>query len=317
MTSTTRTQRRYDHRLRKLVCKAKNVDVAVRHGVRRSTARGWLAPMPTAVVTLHALNQDAFRLQQEVIALRRRADGLVALLRLMVLLLKLSGSSLCRVQILEGASILRLLQTIVRARAHFSLRAVLCIIGLSQARYHAWKDEPVCGLIDRPCCPRRSPQQLTFDEVNAIHDMVTSDQYWHVPTDRLACLAQRLRKAFASPSMWRRLVRIHRWRRPRQRVHPAKPKVGIRASRPNEIWHVDTTLIRWLDGSRVYVRAVIDNFSRRVLAWNVRGSFLLELTATLLRDAVRNSPRPACPPLWPKAAVRTSIPTLTNSCSRA
>jgi hypothetical protein len=25
-------------------------------------------------------------------------------------------------------------------------------------------------------------------------------------------------------------------------VHPAKPKIGIRASRPNEIWHVDTTL---------------------------------------------------------------------------
>src|SRR4051812_47665000 len=55
--------------------------------------------------------------------------------------------------------------------------------------------------------------------------------------------------------------------RPRQRVHPVKPKVGIRAARANEIWHIDTTVIRLLDGSRVYLRAVIDNFSRRILAW--------------------------------------------------
>lgn len=74
---------------------------------------------------------------------------------------------------------------------------------------------------------------------------------------------------YCPPSTWLRLVRLHRWRRPRQRVHPAQPKVGIRAARPNEIWHIDTTLIRLLDGSRVYVRAVSDNFSRRILAWNV------------------------------------------------
>ena len=43
---------------------------------------------------------------------------------------------------------------------------------------------------------------------------------------------------FASPSTWYRLIRIHNWRRPRKRIHPAKPKVGIRASHPNEIWHV-------------------------------------------------------------------------------
>ena len=32
--------------------------------------------------------------------------------------------------------------------------------------------------------------------------------------------------------------------------------------------HIDT-IIRLLDGTRVYPRAVIDNFSRRILAWRV------------------------------------------------
>lgn len=90
---------------------------------------------------------------------------------------------------------------------------------------------------------------------------------------------------FASPTTWYRLVRVHKWRRPRNRVHPAKPKVGIRASHANEIWHVDTTLIRLLDGSRAYLHAVVDNFSRRILAWRVAEAFHPGVTAHLLLDA--------------------------------
>jgi transposase InsO family protein len=115
--------------------------------------------------------------------------------------------------------------------------------------------------------------------------MVTSDDYRHVPTSRLAILAQRLGRVFASPATWSRLVRIHQWRRPRHRIHPAKPKVGIRASIPNEIWHVDTTLIRLLDGSRAYLHAVIDNFSRRILSWKVSGTFDPSITAEILLKA--------------------------------
>src|SRR4029450_1570644 len=39
------------------------------------------------------------------------------------------------------------------------------------------------------------------------------------------------------------------------------------------MWHIDTTVIRLLDGTRAYVHAVIDNFSRRILAWRVADTF--------------------------------------------
>ena len=172
---------------------------------------------------------------------------------------------------------------------------MLRIAGLSRTRYHVWSNETPCNLNDRPSCPRSSPQQLTLTEVETIRDMVTSDEYRHVPTGTLARLAQRLGKVFASPSTWRRLVRVHQWRRPRQRVHPAKPKVGIRAARANEIWHVDATLIRLLDGSRAYLHAVIDNYSRRILAWRVAESFDPEATAQILLEATRNMTSSAVP----------------------
>ena len=51
---------------------------------------------------------------------------------------------------------------------------------------------------------------------------------------------------------------------------------------------MDTTIIRLLDGSKACLHAVIDNFSRRVLAWRVHDSFLPAVTAELLMEAARN-----------------------------
>jgi putative transposase len=285
MNATTSPRNTYDHRLRKLTHTTGDVTLAIRHGVPRSTARGWLTQTPRDVVTAHVVDHDTVKLQQEILALRRRRKQLFALIRILVLLWKLSGFSLTRLRIPDRARKLILIRAIDRSRSVLPLRVVLRILGLSDSRYHAWKREEECGLDDVPSCPRSSPQQLTPIEISAIQEMVTSEEYRHVPTGTLARLAQRLRKVFASPTTWYRLVRRFQWRRPRKRVHPAQPKVGIRATRPNEIWHVDTTLIRLLDGSRAYLHAVIDNFSRRILAWKVSATFDPSTTAELLLNA--------------------------------
>jgi putative transposase len=39
------------------------------------------------------------------------------------------------------------------------------------------------------------------------------------------------------------------------------------------MWHIDATVIRLLDGTRAYLHAVTDNFSRRILAWRVADTF--------------------------------------------
>lgn len=287
MIATTRTQNRYDHRLRDLVRTTGDIEHALQRGVPRSTARGWLSATHTDVVTLEVVEGDVLTLHQELLQMRRRVERLVALLRLLVVLLKVSRFSLAHNRIPEGNRKQALLHGIERFRKVLPLRVVLRVLKLSPSRYHAWKRETPCGFEDRPSCPRGVPQQLTEAEVETIRQMVMSEAYRHVPTGTLALLAQRLGKVFASASTWYRLVRKHQWRRPRRRLHPSKPKVGIRASAPNEIWHVDTTLLRLLDGSRAYLHAVIDNFSRRILAWSVSSTFNPAVTAELLLDASR------------------------------
>ena len=56
MPTTARTQQRYDHRLRNLVQRTKDVTVATTLGVPRSTARGWLDAASTVVVGFDVAN---------------------------------------------------------------------------------------------------------------------------------------------------------------------------------------------------------------------------------------------------------------------
>ena len=96
-----------------------------------------------------------------------------------------------------------------------------------------------------------------------------------------------LGRVFASQSCWFRIIRKQGWKQPRYRIYPAKPKIGIRASLPNEIWHIDTSILKLLDGSRVTMHAIIDNFSRRILAWCVDPTFETDATAKLILEAAK------------------------------
>ena len=87
MVTTTRIQKRYDHRLRELVRTTQDMRFALQHGVPRSTARGWLAAPTVEVVSTDVLNMDVAHLQQEVIRLRTRVQKLIALLRVLLAVL--------------------------------------------------------------------------------------------------------------------------------------------------------------------------------------------------------------------------------------
>ena len=289
MTTTARPQQRYDHRLRDLVQRTGDMTLATDLGVPRSTARGWLGAVPTVVVSLDVADLTEPELRQELLQLRRRVEKLAALLQLVLALLGASGFTLSRARLPDGRAKMRILRAVDRARGCIPLRALLRFLSLSPSRFHAWRRQDACALDDQLSCPRTSPHRLTPSEVGVIEDMVTSPEFRHVPTGTLAVLAQRLGKVWASPSTWYHLVRKYGWRRPRLRVHPAKPKVGLRTTRADEMWHIDTTVIRLLDGTRAYLHAVIDNFSRRILAWRVADTFAPGNSVAVLLEASRRA----------------------------
>ena len=117
MTTTSRPQQRYDHRLRDLVQRTGDVTIATDLGVPRSTARGWLGAAPTVVVSLDVADLTEPELRQEILKLRRRVEKLAALLRLALALLHASGFSLSGERLPDGHAKLRILRAVDRAHA--------------------------------------------------------------------------------------------------------------------------------------------------------------------------------------------------------
>ena len=312
MTSpATRFQRSYDHRLRNFVRSTGDVRHATRIGVPRSTASGWITRESRPVLSLKTHNSDLEQLECEVVRLRSQVAKLRAIVRLILLVLKLSGFKLERSRIPSGIDKQRILKAVGEAAAVIPLRAVIAFLRLSSSRFHAWNKSETCGLSDRSSCPRTTPSRFTIAEIETIRELATSREYRHLNTGALARLAQRIGKVFASPRSWYRLVKTHGWKRPRNRIYPPKPKIGVRAVKPNEIWHVDTSLVRLLNGQRAYMHAIIDNFSRRILAWCVGESFDSAVTARLLRQAATGL-RGTSPQVYMDSGVENTNSTVTE-----
>ena len=289
MTKQTGRQQVYDHRLRDLVRQTGDLSIATDRGVPRSTAAGWLRRELLPVVSMDVLDRTEADLRAEVVRLRRRVRTLSAVVRLLVAVLRVSAGP-SRIDIGDRTTRAKLLRAAERVRRVLPTRAVLKILGVSHSRYQVWvREKRGCELDERTMCARSTPTQLTPDELRVIQSMVTSERYRHVPTGRLAVLAQRMGKVFASSSTWYRLVRDRGWRRPRKRQHPAAPKLGIRAGAPDEVWHMDTSAVRLVDGTKVWLHAVIDNCSRRILAWRVAERFEISNAVAILDEAVCNA----------------------------
>jgi uncharacterized radical SAM superfamily protein len=103
MPEHTHTQKQYDHRLCRLIQNTGDLDLAVRHGVPRSTARGWLKQSRTDVVSIDVLDMETEALQREVLFLRRRVSRLLSLLHLVVVAIRVVDFSFDRVRIPDGA----------------------------------------------------------------------------------------------------------------------------------------------------------------------------------------------------------------------
>ena len=218
--------------------------------------------------------------------LKRRAERQTAIIRLLVVLLKLSGFRLDEQRLPDGKAKARVLHAVDRCKDALPLKSALRLVRLSPARYHAWKQaEKRCELDDRSSCPRSHPTQLSPAEVRTIKEMVAATEYRHMPLRTLSLYAQRAGHVFASAATWAKLARQRGWRRPRRRVYPEKPKTGIRATHPNEYWHIDVTVIRLLDDTKAYLHAVIDNFSRRILSWRLARRLDPLTTCEILSEA--------------------------------
>ena len=162
-------------------------------------------------------------------------------------------------------------------------------IGLSKSAYQRWSSELVFCRKTKKFCQRRKACQLTDDEVSEMKKFVTSKKFARVSVSSLQLLAQRTGTFFCSIDTWYKYIRHFEWKRPWTAEKRKFRKTGIRAFKANEIWHLDVTVVNIRPGVKLYIQAVIDNFSRFVLAWRVTDEINAQNTVETLNLAKKKA----------------------------
>ena len=286
--------RTYDHRIKMMIAQSRDPNLFPDLGIPVSTAKHWIRNGVKPVVTLPDSEHDT-ALNIKAANLEKRVAEVEATHRLVVFTFKIFGLQIQYTRLPTEDAKTTLIAAINDAAKLVPIAVCLEAIGLSAARFRAWcVRQRACRLADQSSCPQLSPTKLTVAEAGKIRDIFTSPAFAHFSLTAMAMYAKRQCEVFASPATWARVIRRLGLKRRFERVHPAKPRFGIRASAPFQIWHLDLTVIRLIDGSRVFVQAVIDNFSRYVLAARTTATYGGSSTKTLLLEAIGKATAMGC-----------------------
>lgn len=182
----------------------------------------------------------------------------------------------------------KILEAIATAMTETHLNICLEHLDLSLSRYKRWnREKRGCGLPNIKVCPKGNRlNQLTFEEVQVMRHYVTADEFSYFPIRSLHYFAKRQGTLFCSYSTWTKYIDQYKWLRPRKIPVEKPERLGIRAKRPNEIWHMDVSHFILPNGKTCYIQAIIDNYSRYVLSWQVLESYDGSKTAALLKRAL-------------------------------
>jgi len=119
--------------------------------------------------------------------------------------------------------------------------------------------------------PKKAPHSLLPKEKENIIKLAKDDKYMDLSHRQLSVVASEFTEVEASASSFYRVMKQEQIMENRQRK-PKTPQVKpeIKPDGPNQVWSWDLTYIA-LGPSFVYLFAIIDVFSRKIVGWHLGG----------------------------------------------
>jgi len=164
------------------------------------------------------------------------------------------------------------------------------VLAVSPSGYYAWRRRPVSQ--------REMANDTLLDAIKkaheASHGTYGSPRIYEEIKVQLPCSRNRVARLMTKHQISAKQKRRYKRTTKVNAAHPVAPNVldgDFTASAPNEKWTTDITYIPTLEGW-LYLAAVLDLFSRRIVGWAMSA----RMTGDLVRDALRMALRERRPP---------------------
>ena len=225
-------------------------------------------------------------LLREIASCRAALAVASAVIRLVHLVrsLGVSFDSVSRIKVPEWRG--KVVALVHRLSGTLSRDRLLSILGLSRSRFSSWaRRNADCRSSPISLCRRSYPNQLTSKEVRTIKTAFSDPAFAHWPLSSIAWSLVHSGRLSANVATILHYVKslgldgMHGIRK------KSRKRGSISAQRPNQAWHLDVTVVTTANNLKAYVQILLDNFSRKILAWTASADVSGIRTTELLRTA--------------------------------
>lgn len=267
-----RTRESYDTFIKHLFRNGQEdlIPLAIRNKIPRSTYHRWKYEDDKKYKgsELNNLANSELELLKEFVRSKNARRIFMAYVRVGRFIQRITSEKLIKQQYKKNKA--DLIDVVERARKTLPLKQVLKCFSLNEKTYNLWvlgmySD---CGHSAIDWCLSRQPHQLTKDEITEMQRLLTVKEFEHWPISSLAHYARRNDLLHASPSTWYKYAKILGIRRPKPTFRKKKNAPGIKAERPNQVWHADVTQFK-IGTIKYYIYLLVDNFSKKILSYKV------------------------------------------------
>lgn len=273
----------YDPNLKRLVAKTGNISLATNKGVPRTTAIYWAQNIKTPISKC-----EESLLKEQI----KKLDGLLEVERAKVLFISNLSGELSLIKQHKKSVPKKVKNKVIREVEKFkkycTVSNLLSLIGLHISRYYKWKSEVNrCLTTNKFSCAIKNSNQLTHSEVLKIIKLASSQKYQHFSLTALWKFSLRHAIIVCSRDTWFKYINTYQLHRQKFKFKKTKYKHGVRATRPNEKWHLDLTEFDLISGTKLYLQAIIDNYIRYIVDWSVSTNKKAINTTVLIKSAKR------------------------------
>lgn len=172
----------------------------------------------------------------------------------------------------------------------FAKKDLLRFLMITKRQYAFWLSDRkfACNKSLIGQCFKRKPKQISNKEVIILKKYMNNSRFktWCIRS----IWGKTIRDGVVSmaESTWYKYARKLGYSQTRKPEKKKRKKGSFNATKPNETWHMDISQYKTLDNVVFYIYTVVDNFSRKILAWDISRKKCSKIRTETLKQAVRN-----------------------------
>ncbi|CAF4381377.1 unnamed protein product [Rotaria socialis] len=258
--------------------------------IPRSTTQNWKEISPDKFVGGEFASQIETDLEKVKIILDARVKKLTtafySFCRLYISIIEFIGKKNFEKIILQNKE--SVIDLVNNLPVEFNRDLVCKFLQITPHQFKIWNNNRLykCALTAIGYCRKRFPNQISQKEINTLKSLMNRKRFntWSIAS--VWGYAVKNSHISMSKASWYRYCLGLGISKKRKADKKERKRGSVEATRPNQIWHIDVTEFKTINNVKFYIHTVLDNFSRKILAYTISRDKTAKTRLASIKEAI-------------------------------